>query len=101
MIATNSINTETDRRNCTRTPVASPTSAAQARKISHKEQRELDAIPAQIQALEAEQRTIRRALADGSIYSRDAALAMSHAQREAAIDESLLALMERQEVLQS
>jgi ABC transport system ATP-binding/permease protein len=72
---------------------------AKARKLSFKEQRDLDELPKKIEALEEEQATIRTQLADGTIYSKDAALALQLTQREAELDELLLAAMERWESL--
>jgi ABC transport system ATP-binding/permease protein len=73
--------------------------ATKARKLSYKEQRELDALPAKITSLEAEQAKITRQLEDGSLYAKDPALAAQLAQRSIAIDDELLACMERQEAL--
>ena len=69
------------------------------RKLSFKEQRDLDELPKKIEALETEQAGIRAQLADGSIYSKDAALALQLTQRDAELDELLLAAMERWESL--
>jgi ATP-binding cassette subfamily F protein uup len=83
------------------TPTA-PTSAAPAaktRKLSYKEQRELEALPAHIAALEAEQTAIHAELADGSLYARDNALALQRTQRSADIDGALMAALERWEAL--
>lgn len=71
------------------------------RKLSYKEQRELDALPAQMAALEQEQADLQAKLADGSLYAKDGALATQYAQRVAAIDDELLACLERQEALAS
>jgi ATP-binding cassette subfamily F protein uup len=70
-----------------------------ARKLSFKEQRELDALPDQIAALEAEQKEIADALADGSLFAKDNARALALSERNAAIDEALMAALERWEVL--
>ncbi len=72
---------------------------AKTRKLSYKEQRELDALPAQIQSLEEEQKAISARLADGKLYANDPALAAQLAQRSTAIDDELLACLERQEAL--
>jgi ABC transport system ATP-binding/permease protein len=79
------------------TPVAAP--AAKTKKLSFKEQRELDALPEQIAALEAEQKDITEALADGSLYASDNARAIALSERNAQIDEELMAALERWEVL--
>ena len=73
--------------------------AAKARKLSYKEQRELDALPARIAALETEQAGINAQLADGTLYASDNAKALQIAQRNAAIDGELLDALERWELL--
>jgi ATP-binding cassette subfamily F protein uup len=78
-------------------PVAAP--AAPKRKLSYKEQRELDELPARIAALEAEQAALNEALAGTALYAGPAdKIAATHA-RHGAIDDELLALMERWETL--
>jgi ATP-binding cassette subfamily F protein uup len=69
------------------------------KKLSYKEQRELEALPALIAALEAEQLSIDQALADGGLFVSDPKQAASLSQRHADIDDELLAAMERQELL--
>ena len=69
------------------------------RKLSYKEQRELDGLPAQIEALETEQADIRAALADGSLYQSDLQRAVALQARDTAIDEELTAALERWAVL--
>ena len=78
---------------------AKPAPAGTKRKLSYKEQRELDQLPDQIAALEAEQATIREQLADPSIYARDNALAMQLHARDGEIEEALLNALERWEAL--
>jgi ATP-binding cassette subfamily F protein uup len=65
------------------------------KKLSYKEQRELDALPARIEALETEQANIQQALADGSLYSTDAARAAQLLQRNQVIEEELMQSLER------
>jgi ATP-binding cassette subfamily F protein uup len=80
--------------------VAAATTVTPARsKLSYKEQRELAELPGKIEALEKEQADARAQLADGSIYQRDPGLAQQLFQRDSAIDEVLLAAMERWEIL--
>lgn len=79
---------------------AAPATPAK-RKLSYKEQRELDALPARIEVLEAEQTALRNELADGSIYSRDAQRAAALHARDAAIEEELMQALERWEELGS
>ena len=78
---------------------AAPVVATKARKLSYKEQRELEALPAQIAALEAEQKDITQALADGTLYATDNARALGLAMRNNQIDEALLVALERWEFL--
>jgi ATP-binding cassette subfamily F protein uup len=79
-------------------PVVAPTPS---RKLSYKEQRELDELPARIESLEKEQADARAQLADGSIYQRDPGLAQQLLKRDAEIDDLLLTAMERWEALSS
>ena len=79
---------------------AAPAAASAPRvKRSYKEQRELDALPARIAALEAEQKAITELIADPSLYAKDAQRATHLHARYAQIDEELLAAMERWEAL--
>jgi ATP-binding cassette subfamily F protein uup len=78
-------------------PPAAP--AAARRKLGYKEQRELEALPARIDALEAEQRTIQQALEDGSLYRTDGPRAAALAERITAIEDELMAALERWEAL--
>jgi ATP-binding cassette subfamily F protein uup len=85
-------------------PVAAPPPAAasapkRSAKRSYKEQRELDALPARIEALETEQKQINDALADPQLYLSDAQRATTLHQRSAQIDDELLAALERWEAL--
>jgi ATP-binding cassette subfamily F protein uup len=50
-----------------------PKSAAPVRKLTNKEQRELEALPAQIEKLEAEQAVLAAKLADPAFYKNEAA----------------------------
>jgi ATP-binding cassette subfamily F protein uup len=69
------------------------------RKLSFKEQRELDAIPGKIDALEAEQAELQAALADGQLFVNDLEKATAMAQRLPLIDDELLVLLSRWEEL--
>jgi len=73
--------------------------AAARRKLSYKEQRELEALPATIDALEAEQQKIAQALADGSLFARDHHKATALTQRSAEIEDALMQALERWEAL--
>ena len=67
----------------------------QKKKLSYKEQRELEQLPAQIDALEAEQTAIRDELADGSLYARDGTRAAALHARDGEIEELLMQALER------
>ena len=83
-------------------PATAPAPAPKARKLSFKDQRELDALPARIEALEAEQRTLSALLAGVDIYRSGDAARLAEAQaRYAAIEDELMAALERWEVLAS
>ena len=80
-------------------PAATPVVAQPKRKLSYKEQRELDELPARIEALEAEQAELNQQLADPDIYRKEGPnVAAMHARVEA-IDEELLTLLARWEEL--
>ena len=78
-------------------PVAAPAEsvASPKKKLSYKEQRELETLPAQIAALEAEQKQIQEVLANGNLFSTDNAKAVAMHQRDAEIDEALMEALER------
>jgi ABC transport system ATP-binding/permease protein len=84
-------------------PVAAPAAPAPSkpRKLSYKEQRELDELPQRIEALEAEQKALTEFLAQPESYTREADRAMKAQTRVAAIDDELLAAMARWEALGS
>ncbi|MBT2302535.1 ATP-binding cassette domain-containing protein [Variovorax paradoxus] len=87
---------------------AAPAPAAEAapratprKKLSYKEQRELETLPAQIAALEEEQKRITEMLEldGGAIYANEASRAAELGERHAQIDDELLAALERWEEL--
>ena len=82
-------------------PKADTRKASAKRKLSYKDQRELEALPALIDELESEQKSIHEELADGSLYGREPERAAQLAQRSAQIEEELLAALERWEALGS
>jgi ATP-binding cassette subfamily F protein uup len=81
-------------------PNTPPAAAPARRKLSYKEQRELEALPARIAALEAEQQQINVELDGGALYATNGTRAAELAQRHSALDEELLAAMERWEALE-
>ncbi|MDR5854039.1 ATP-binding cassette domain-containing protein [Caballeronia sp. LZ062] len=70
-------------------------------KLSFKEQRELEALPARIAELEEEQKRIGAQLEDGSIFATDAKEGARLSERHAAIEEELLVALERWEELEA
>ena len=70
-------------------------------KLSFKDQRELEQLPAEIEKLEAEQSTLSDQLADGSWFVKDAAAATQASQRLAEIEEQLLEKLERWDELEN
>eukprot|EP01037_Dinobryon_pediforme_P009912 gene9912-9979_t len=65
------------------------------KKLSYKEQRELDQLPGLISALETEQKSLQDALSDGSLFGTDPTRAAAMTSRAAAIDEELMTALER------
>jgi ATP-binding cassette subfamily F protein uup len=84
------------------TATAPPPAAARkagSSKLGYKEQRELDALPARIEALEAEQKSIAALTADAALYVSDPARAAALLERSAQIEDELMAALERWERL--
>jgi ABC transport system ATP-binding/permease protein len=72
---------------------------APAKKLSYKDQRELEALPARIEALEAEQKTLQAALADPATYAQGAQAARDLQARHDALEAQLMQALERWETL--
>jgi ATP-binding cassette subfamily F protein uup len=79
---------------------ARPPDKPRPEKLSWKEQRELEALPGLITALEDEQKTLTARLEDPALYAQPPE-AQAVALRLAAIEEELLALLARWEALES
>ena len=71
------------------------------KKLSYKEQRELDGLPALIQQLESQQKAIEQELYDGTLYVRDAKRAAELTARNSHIEEELMTALQRWETLSS
>jgi ATP-binding cassette subfamily F protein uup len=80
-------------------PAAAP--AAKGKKLSYKEQRELDELPGLIARLEEEQQAISAQLLDGDLYKRKPADIKALNDRHAEIDALLLTHMERWEEIEA
>ncbi|MDD5330785.1 MAG: ABC transporter ATP-binding protein, partial [Sulfuricella sp.] len=82
-------------------PQPTPEKPAAKSRLSFKETRELEALPAQIEALEQEQQAIGAQLADGDIYRTDPDAVKRLNARTGEIEEALLAAMTRWEELEA
>ncbi len=76
-------------------------SAAAARKLTFREQRELEALPAQIEALEAEQAALYARLADPALYQAGGEDVVEATARLAAVEQELPVLYARWEELEA
>lgn len=76
-----------------------PAAATARKKLSYKEQREFDALPALIAALEAEQATIGKDLENGQLFHSDPARAAQLGARHAEVEGEWLQALERWEAL--
>ncbi|MDE2420672.1 MAG: ATP-binding cassette domain-containing protein [Gammaproteobacteria bacterium] len=87
----------------TKTSTAPTTSKAIPKtvKLSYKDQRELDGLPAAIAALEAEQAELEAKLADGSWFMTDSAAATLASTRLATIEQQILDQLERWTTLEA
>jgi ATP-binding cassette subfamily F protein uup len=81
------------------TVAAAPAPVSRARKLSYKEQRELDELPGLIDALEAEQRELSDLLAKPELYATEPKRAAEAQVRYAQIDDELTVALERWEEL--
>ena len=79
--------------------IAAPLQGAVGVKLSYKEQRELEGLPALIEALETEQKELRETLSDSQLFAADPGKATALFERDAQFEEDLLAALERWEVL--
>ena len=82
------------------TAVAPKLKADGSRKLSYKETRELAELPGKIAALEAEQKEISQRLEDPALYQEQAQIVQGLSERLGAIDDELMHLLERWEVLE-
>lgn len=80
-------------------PVAAP--AAKQKKLSYKEQREMEALPALIAQLEDEQKAITEKLADASLYTQQPDEVKRLNQRFTEIDGLLLEALEKWEAIEA
>ena len=81
-------------------PAATPAAKPKKAGLSYKEQKELEFLPARIEALETEQTDIASQMADPAVYSDHVRSAALH-ERAAEIEEELLVLLGRWEELEA
>ena len=81
-------------------PTPAPVVASK-KKLSYKEQRELDELPKKVAALEAEQKQLNALLNGTELYAQGAGRIAEVTERAGQIDEELLGLMERWERLEA
>jgi len=72
-----------------------------AKKLNYNEQRELDNLPKEIAALEAEQTELEEKLADGSWFTKDMEAAMAASERLLVIEDEMMTKLERWHTLES
>ncbi|MEA3108540.1 MAG: transport system ATP-binding/permease protein [Gammaproteobacteria bacterium] len=84
-----------------RPPPARGSTGAKTRKLSYKDQRELDAMPAAIQLLEVEQAELTAAIGDPELFRRDPAAANAAVQRLQSVQQQLESAFARWEALES
>ncbi|MRV74169.1 ATP-binding cassette domain-containing protein [Duganella sp. FT92W] len=82
-------------------PAATAAPAVKQRKLSYKEQRELEELPKQIAALEDEQTALNLQLSDPDFYKKNAAEARRVQERIEQIELELMEALERWETIES
>ncbi|HVL75746.1 MAG TPA: ATP-binding cassette domain-containing protein, partial [Noviherbaspirillum sp.] len=80
---------------------AAPRESGRSKKLSYKEQRELESLPDLISQLEAEQKRISEQLADPELYRTRPDEAQKLNQRFAEIDDELMASLEKWEAIEA
>lgn len=90
-----------DQKSDVKKALAKADAAPKKAKLSYKDQRALEQLPAEMEALEKEQTEINALLADGSLFISNADKAMTLSNRLTEIDELLLEKLERWEELEN
>lgn len=83
-----------------KTPIRRPSRPARPQRLSFAQNRELEALPAAIEALETEQSSLQAALADPALYKRDRQKIVAQQNRLAAIEDRIAASYSRWEELE-
>jgi ATP-binding cassette subfamily F protein uup len=81
-------------------PASARPTANRPRKLSHKEQRELDALPDAIASLEAEQEQLHRTMADPAFFRQDKSAIAQGKDRLSTIETDLAKAYQRWEALE-
>jgi len=81
------------------TPAPAPVVAKPKAKLSYKEQRELDELPARLEALESEQKALEAEMATPAFYTQAKQVVADKQARFGLIEEQLMAMLERWEAL--
>jgi ABC transport system ATP-binding/permease protein len=85
----------------TRAPTATVSPPVpKAKKLSQKEQRELESLPERIEVLEKEQTDLTAKLADPALYQRDPSAVAAHRERMTAVEQEIASCLERWEELE-
>ncbi len=79
---------------------ASPVAANTSRKLSYKEQRELDTLPEKIESLEAEQESLQAQIGDTGFYQQDKQVIVDTLQRLENVQQELEQAYQRWEALE-
>jgi ATP-binding cassette subfamily F protein uup len=82
-------------------PTRPPRQPNRQRKLSYKEQRELEALPQRIEALEAEQARLYAAMADPTLYRQDSREIVALKEQVAEVENALEAAYTRWEALEA
>ncbi len=81
-------------------PPASTAPEKKSRKLSYKEQRELDSLPGKIEALEAEQESLQEKISDAGFYQQDKSIIVDTLQRIETLQQELEQAYQRWEELE-
>ena len=92
---------EAARRLASKQPVAAPAAQGASRKLSYKEQKELESLPATIEALEAEHTEMGLTLADPATFKRGGAELKALSTSMGELEEQIASAYARWEALEA
>ncbi|NLC23819.1 MAG: ATP-binding cassette domain-containing protein, partial [Oxalobacter sp.] len=96
-----SVDNRTSTKSQPSSPKKDPSAPARRKKLSYKDQRELDELPDRIAALEEEQQAIAVRLSDPDLYKNDREESVQLNQRFTEIEDELMACMTRWEAIEA